>query len=162
MSIEQEVLKMLVNYDPTTGIFTWIVDGRLTRKGEQVGWLDNGYIRCKIMGKTYRAHRLAFIYMLGREAYGHIDHIDTIRSNNRWDNLRENMQVVNPWNRGLQTNNSSGVKGVHWDKRKNRFIAQIQVHGKKKQVGAYSTVEEATQAIRAYRELVHEEFANHG
>lgn len=162
MSITQQELKEILHYNPDTGVFTYKADSKLVTAGNEAGWLDNGYTRLKINGISYRCHRLAFIYMLGREPIGHVDHIDNLRCNNKWDNLREDAEKVNHWNRNLQANNTSGIKGVHWDKRKERYIAQIQVHGKKKQVGAYKTVEEATTAIQAYREQVHKEFANHG
>lgn len=162
MTINQEQLKKVLKYNPDTGIFTWAASSRLVVAGEQAGWYDNGYLRIRIKDTAYRAHRLAFIYMLGREPIGHIDHKDTDRGNNRWDNLREDAERVNHWNRSMQANNTSGVKGVHWDKRKNKYIAQIQVKGRKKQVGAFSSLDDATKAIISYRKLVHGDFANNG
>ena len=65
--LTQAELKARLNYDPETGIFTWIK--RIRRKGSHpnsiAGNLCDGYIRIKVNGKLYRAHRLAFLYMTG-------------------------------------------------------------------------------------------------
>lgn len=78
-----------------------------------------------------------------------VDHINGDGLDNRRGNLRVCSQQKNLWNRRVQSNNKLGVKGVRWNKHKNRYEPQIIVNGKKVYLGRYKTVEEAS---RAYRE----------
>ena len=63
-----------------------------------------------------------------------------------------NFQVIE--NGSLPKNNKSGHKGVCWDKRRELWAANIQVHGKKKFLGRYSKYEDAVKA----RELAEEQY----
>ena len=50
---------------------------------------------------------------------------------------------------GLPLNNTSGIKGVCWDKSRNRWVASYRKDGKTIRLGRFKTKEEAAQAIRA-------------
>jgi hypothetical protein len=64
--------------------------------GDTVGTYDgNGYLDTRIGGKTYKLHRLAFLYMEGEFPPDQVDHINTVRSDNRWVNLRKYTQLEN-------------------------------------------------------------------
>jgi hypothetical protein len=104
----------LFNYDPHTGLLT-----RLTRAstrariGDVVSNVDNrGYLRVKINGFCYSAHRLIYFYVKGMWPVDQIDHANGVKTDNRWCNLREATQSQNNANRGRARNNSSGFKGV--------------------------------------------------
>ena len=89
--LTQERLKQLLNYDPETGIFTRIISvSSNALKGDIAGWINgHGYRQLSIDYKKYDCHRLAFLYMLGKLPNEEVDHINHIRSDNRWINLRE-------------------------------------------------------------------------
>ena len=80
-------------------------------------------------GEAYLAHRLAFIYMTG-ECPEFVDHIDCNPLNNKFTNLRPATFSENQHNSKLRRNNTSGVKGVSFDKINNRWRCQIKSAGK--------------------------------
>lgn len=69
---------------------------------------------------------------------------------NPLDNTRKNLRVANHsqnnFNADVPKNNTSGVKGVYWDKTKEKWSAQIGVNGKRKKLGSFSAMEEAVKA----------------
>ena len=88
-------------------------------------------------------HRL----ILGAINPYHVDHIDHITLNNRKKNLRLADASQNQLNRTVQKNNTSGHKGVSWDKGQNKWAVHITVNGKSKKIGRFATMD---QAITAY------------
>ncbi len=64
-----------------------------------------------------------------------IDHIDGNGLNNSRSNLRQCNMTQNAFNRGLNPNNTTGYKGVSFDKKAKKFEAAIQINGKKKFLG---------------------------
>ena len=74
--------------------------------------------------------------------YDNIDHIDRNPLNNCRANLRFATQREQNINQGMQRNNISGVKGVSWYKRSNKWRADID----RKYVGLYETFEKACEA----------------
>ncbi len=118
---EQELLKQKLYYDPVTGIFTALHSHGGRVRGEPVGYLNsNGYLIASFNGKAHLCHRLAFLYMTGNWPTGDVDHRDTDRVNNKWDNLRDVTKSVNSRNKSVQKNNTSGVVGVSWHVGKQR------------------------------------------
>ncbi len=75
-----------------------------------------------------------------------VDHENTVRSDNRWDNLRAATRGQNRANCGAYKNNTSGLKGVSFYKRTGKWKAQIQASGKKTFLGYFLTKEAAHQA----------------
>jgi mannitol-1-phosphate/altronate dehydrogenase len=72
-----------------------------------------------------------------------IDHIDQNGINNQKQNLRPATRSQNAANRGLQTNNTSGYKGVVYYKRDAKWVAQIKYQGSYVYLGRYSSKEAA-------------------
>lgn len=88
-----------------------------------------------------------------------VDHKDGDKFNNRTSNLRTCTSSQNKWNIGVPSHNTSGYKGVSWDKRRKRFHAYIKFHSKRYHIGYF---EDALRAARAYDERakeLHGEFA---
>lgn len=62
----REQLNEILNYDPTSGKFTWKVSRGKVRSGQPAGSVNSqGYILIKINGKNLRAHRIAFFLVYG-------------------------------------------------------------------------------------------------
>jgi hypothetical protein len=89
-----------------------------------------------------------------------VDHIKN-KNDNRIENLREADQNQQQHNKGLTKSNTSGVKGVSWNKRNEKWEAQLKFEGKKLHVGYFIDIKEAETAIKKLREQLHGEFANH-
>lgn len=140
-NLTQEDLKRNVHYNPDTGLFTRIGTKSIIQTTDK-----QGYIVIKSHGKMYKAHRLAFLYMTGIIPEKDIDHKDTIRNNNKWENLREATSTQNGANSNIYITNSSGYKGVYWHKGKQKWRAQLKVNGKKITVGQFENIEDAAKA----------------
>ncbi len=157
-------LSAALRYDPKTGIFRWRVDrGQRARAGGIAGCLDgNGYWMIGIAGKKYHAHRIAWVLMHGHWPTDHVDHINTIRSDNRLINLREATHGENMRNSGVHKDNTSGFKGVSFRQDTGRWQAYICTNSKQKHLGFFDTPEEAYGAYCAAAKNYHGRFANLG
>ena len=122
-TITCEELKKLVDYNPDTGEMCWRVNCPRTRIGDVVGRDDDGYRRCKLNGRNYYVHRLAWLYMTGSWPTEYVDHRNGVRSDNTWSNLREASREENGRNRSMARSNKSGYKGVQ--RRGKRWVARI-------------------------------------
>lgn len=143
-------LRKLLDYDPHTGVIT-----RKTRWGSKGpgsvpgGISPQGYRQIGVYGRTYPAHRLAWLLTYGVWPADDIDHINRNRDDNRITNLRLATRSENLHNTGAQPNNTSGHKGVNWHKRACKWEARICVHRKQKHLGFYANIEDAINARRA-------------
>ena len=156
-------LRQLLAYDMDTGIFVWRVSrGRMAKVGDVAGHLHtDGYIRIVVDQKSYKAHRLSFLYMTKSFPCNDIDHINHVRNDNRWANLRIASKAVNSRNRSLQYNNTSGVGGVTFYKSFNKWVAYITANGKREYLGNYIEKWDAVCA-RKRAEFGYEFHKNHG
>jgi len=59
-------------------------------------------------------------------------------------------------------NNTSGHKGVCYDKLNKKWMAYVNFEGRFVNLGRYSSLEDADAAARAGREKYHRDFHNHG
>lgn len=143
--LTQERLLHLLQYDPSTGVFT----NRVQRAfrcpvGAVAGGTDSkGYHAIKLDGVTYRAQRLAFLYMLGRWPDPEADHENRNKLDNRWENLREADRVTQMHNQPRRRDNTSGASGVQWHKRTKRWRAVISIRGKRTHLGSFLSREAA-------------------
>jgi hypothetical protein len=133
----------LMDYDPHTGVLMWRKRRRVVR------CVTHGYLVVRLDGRLYRAHRVIWLIMTGKWPTRQIDHRDMDRANNRWENLREATNGQNQANRRAYANSRSGVKGVSWDKEKEKWRASIGVGGKVILIGRYDTIAEAKMAYDA-------------
>ena len=157
--LAQERLKELMSYDPAAGEFRWRVSRGPRRAGSVSGCMNvRGYIQIKIDGKDYLAHRLAWLYVHG-EFVQELDHINGIRTDNRISNLRPATRSQNNGNARKQSNNTSGLKGVSWYKRLQKWKAQITFNGRYIWLGIFDTREAAHAAYCAKSRELFGEFA---
>ena len=144
-----EELKEFLDYNPDTGIFTWIKGRQSIKVGQVAGKANgNGYLRIRFKGIKYFAHRLAYYMYHGIDPLEKlVDHIDGDKSNNKINNLRLASKSQNGRNRvNLPSNNTSGVIGVCWDKKAKKWKAYIMINGKTKHLGYFINKEDAIKA----------------
>lgn len=121
----------------------------------------SGYKSVRINNVMIKQHRVIFMMFFNRVPK-FIDHIDGDPSNNRIENLREASASENVWNTKKGASNNSGIKGVCWHKRRNKWMASCAIHKRIRHVGYFDDVAEAAKAVVAFRQRWHGEFANHG
>lgn len=78
------------------------------------------------------------------------DHINRNKLDNRRNNLRTVNKSLNGHNTGARVNSKSGVKGVMWDKRRNKWRAEIMVNRIRKFIGYFDDLNKASMARRQY------------
>jgi hypothetical protein len=156
--ITQKELKEILNYNSESGIFTWknIVKPARKKVGDVAGGLCLGYVVIGINGKIYRAHRLAWLYIYGKWPNDQIDHVNGIKNDNRLCNLRECNQSKNNYNRKMQKNNTSGIKGVC--KHKDKWMVQFKINKNVMYFGTYDDIEFAELVANEVRAKYHKEF----
>jgi hypothetical protein len=159
--LSQEDLKINLIYDKDTGVFTWKKSNNSKIKvGYIAGGYDSyGYKTIKINNKLFKAHRLAWLYVYGVMPINNIDHINGIKDDNRILNLRECTQQTNNYNSSIRKDNKSGIKGITFDKKSNKWRANIRVDGEQIHLGLFSHVLDAQVLMEHVREKLHGEFA---
>lgn len=145
-----ERLRELLSYDPSTGIFRWNVSrGGPYCAGKTAGTPHcKGYVSITLLGKSYLAHRLAWLYVHGQWPEEQIDHVNGVRNQNNIDNLRKATPAEQQQNLTIRKNNKSGYAGVSWSAKKQRWAAHIRVNKKSKYLGYFDTAEEAAGAYK--------------
>lgn len=147
-------LKSLLHYDPDNGIWTRV--NSIRRVGTVTSF---GYLRIGIDGRYYMAHRLIWFYMTGNWPPIEIDHSNLDKLDNRWENLRLSSRSGNNTHKFASKNNSSGQKGVSWNKKNERWKVSISSNGNRFHLGFFENFDEAVCAYRAAAEVHHGEFA---
>lgn len=161
----QEYFKSLLQYDQVTGVFNWKARPPINRSNNMFNALFAGsragsvsrskrsktsYIVIKIEGKTYKAHRIAFIIMTG-SAPEQVDHIDHNGMNNAWENLRASDSKDNSRNLPKQVSNKSGYIGVNWHKSAKKWQARaVDKNGFRVDLGRYSDINDAIHVRAEY------------
>ena len=160
-----------LDYDPLTGIFLWKIRPREHFASDRGHWQWNPKFAGKAAGwpsphryhwiainlVLYRAHRLAWLLVHGEPVPDEIDHIDCDKLNNRIANLRPATRLQNSANVSRRKDNTTGVKGVTFDKQHGRFRAYVG----HRRIGLFHTLEQAAAARREAAERLHGKFARH-
>jgi len=113
----------------------------------------------KIKGYSWHIHKAgtkdyARAWIHGRREYMHrvimsgdlIDHINGNGLDNRKSNLRLADKSLNAINSKVRSDNSTGYKGVTFNKKASKYMAEISRNGKKKYLGLFNTAKEAHEA----------------
>lgn len=163
-----EYVRECLAYDAETGVLTWKQRPRSHFKNKQawsaqktnfagtVAGSDTGigYLSVVIDAQRYGSHRLAHLIMTGNWPEAEIDHVNGVRNDNRWANLRAVTKAQNHQNKRTPLNNTSGFRGVVWSKQRCKWVAQIKLAGKTIHLGIHKTIESARSArIAAEAEL---------
>jgi hypothetical protein len=97
--------------------------------------------------KTFKVHRLvAIAFVANPHDKPCVDHINNDKLDNNVTNLRWATFKENNQNKPKQSNNTSGVKGICWDKRSNKWRAHIQIDGIKVHLGYFDNLDNAKEA----------------
>jgi len=156
-ALRLDELKHWLWYEPETGIFRWRYGTRnKTKKPWDVAGCksNTGYVHITLKNKTYRAHRLAWMYIHNDFPKNFIDHINGIKSDNRICNIRdvtrsENMQnLFKPQGRNIYI-------GVYKNQNANTWYSKIEINGKQIRLGTFKTPEEANIAYKKAKLIYH-------
>ena len=140
--LTKATIRELITYDPISGKAYWNRrDAKwFAREKDYKGWnarfpgreiastKDTGYIQCWCVGNHYPLHHLIWLYMTG-EWPNCIDHINGVRTDNRWGNLRNVTIQENGKNTKLRSDNKSGYHGVSWYKSRNKWMVRVNIDG---------------------------------
>lgn len=106
---------------------------------------DKGYIQTntktgnKVDGRgNLKLHRL-----ITNNEWEIVDHVNRNRADNRKENLRQCTRTQNNTNKELYSNNTSGVMGVGWHKKHQKWQVTININKKHKYLGIFIDKEEA-------------------
>jgi hypothetical protein len=157
-----ETLNRSLAYDPGTGVFTRKQTETFNprvKAGEPAGHLNrDGYVYIRIGKVSYLAHRLAWFCIHGRWPL-EIDHANGVKNDNRISNLREATRSQNMANTNVPKNNTSGAKGVYFDKVNQKWMAYIMLNQRAKNLGRFDSFEEAVSVRRNAAGRIFGEFA---
>lgn len=154
--ISQDELFEWLSYNPETGLFVWKKrPSNRVKIGDVAGSkMTIGYTSISIKNQSFTAHRLAWYYMTGDIPDMEIDHINMIKDDNRWVNLRIATKKQNTENRVIINSNTSGHTGVYWVGRYEKWSAKIVHNGKQIHLGYFHDKIDAAKArAKAEKEL---------
>lgn len=157
--LTQERLREVLSYDLESGVFIWRkAASRRIPAGSIAGHLmPNGYWRITFDKTQHSAHRLAFLYMTGSWPPEEVDHIDGVKSNNRWANLRPATKSQNAINR--RSRRPNGMRGASFHKETGKYVSLIYVGRKQINLGYFDSAEQAHAAYLAASQKYHGDFA---
>ena len=155
--LTQQTVKELLDYNQITGECNWkekpntkspICIGQKIRNQDK-----DGYYRVFIHGKSYKLHRIAWLYVYGSWPTGQIDHINGVKTDNRICNLRDVNQSLNMHNIHLPSAGKKSClpRGVYLEH--GRYRARIKINNRVKNLGSFDTIIKAESAyLSAKRE----------
>lgn len=174
---DPETLRKLLRYDPGTGKLFWLARPReffpdlrsfacwnsIYPGREALAFItDRGYRRGTLFCNPLQAHRAAWELYYGQWPEGEIDHINGVKSDNRIVNLRSASRLENAKNKGRQSNNTSGFKGVSLHTQTQKWTARIMVSKKSISLGLFDDPESAYAAYCRANIKFHGEFGRLG
>lgn len=160
-----EALSAKLEYNPNDGSFVYNDNyNSVARKGKLAGSVNsNGYLqigtRVKGIRKNLYGHRVAWFITYGNLP-NLIDHINNNPIDNRIENLRDSTNMQNQYNAGISSRNTSGFKGVYWNKGSKKWQARINVFGETVNLGFFKDIERAVNAYQTKAKELHGEFYN--
>ena len=158
--ITYEYLSECLSYEPVTGLFTWKErppnhfstirawkSWNTRSKGHSPGYVDaEGYSTFAVNRVLLKAHRVAWMLMTKKWPEHDIDHINGIRNDNSFSNLRSASRKENSHNQKRRSSNTSGCMGVNKRVGTENWRVRISHNGKQIHIGDYPSLEEAVSA----------------
>ena len=127
-------LHTVFKYDPLTGAIV-----RTVRMGNYgagtvcASKAQNGYIKITFRGEQMLGHRLAWFLYYKEQPPLQIDHINTIKTDNRIANLRVTTTSQNQMNIQVHDRSKTGIKGIMPVRNGTLYRAEVCVDGKRYQ-----------------------------
>lgn len=168
--LTQKYVQRILDYNKKFGEFRWKYrSDRLKcwntrfagKKTGCIGWAGKNkaeYVLLRIDDRLYKAHHVAWVYVTGKWPV-EIDHRDLNGVNNKFRNLRECTRSQNQMNRGIQSNNTSGCKGISFSKSNKKWHAYIKINRKRIHIGMFKNIQDAKKAYSIAAKKYHGEFA---
>jgi hypothetical protein len=152
--MDAELARSLWNYDETTGELRWKVKPcQRVSVGDVAGCINKcGYLVVRCAYKLHLVHRIVWLITTGALPVNELDHVNGIRNDNRLSNLREVTRRQNQRNR--KCHRTGHLLYTTYDKHKGRWKAvSPTINGKRKHIGHYDTMQEASVAAEKWLEL---------
>lgn len=155
-----EILNWMFRYDSESGKLFKICEasGKPCEPEREIAYINSkGYLQVGItdsngLKKLFQVHQLIYYIVSGIEPLQIVDHHDGNPLNNRFPNLRLTTETGNNRNRGMLSNNTSGITGVTWDKHGNKWVARAyDNNGKSRHLGCFDDIHEAAAVVQAFR-----------
>lgn len=112
----------------------------------------SGYLKGAIRSRTFTAHRVCVALKLGYWPEGEIDHINGVKDDNRWENLRVVDKSQNQRNAKKRSDNKSGVTGV-FQRKSGSWRAYINGDSRRIFLGTFQTRNEAVAARKSAEKM---------
>lgn len=123
-------------------------------------WGDRGEV--KLGYKIFKRSRIVWAMHHGRWPAGMVDHINRTTTDDRIENLREADDSQNQWNSGRRKDNTSGIKGVTWNKRNRKWQCYIMARKERFHLGYFDDKNDAYAAYCEAATRMFGEFACDG
>jgi hypothetical protein len=142
-------LSTLINYDLSTGAMTWKPrhskrwNTNFSGKPALANKSRDGYLTGRLLGKNYKAHRVAWAIFHGVWPDGFIDHINGDPADNRISNLRIVDAVGNAQNQRTRSTNTSGEQGISWFPRDGKWWVKITKERRQIHIGYFDEMRDA-------------------
>ena len=159
-----EDIREYLEYNENTGDLIWIKKpSSKVCIGDKAGTKHSkGYIHIAFKGKKHLIHRVAWFLYTSEQPPDNVDHKNGNKTDNSWLNLRVATERNNMHNKGKPTTNTSGYKGVSWNKKASKWLAKIKFNNQTMYLGLFNTPEEAHLSYCIAADKYHKEFANYG
>lgn len=136
-------------------------ENRIKPLGTKIFMYENGYCYFRFSGsiqdrKKIKLHRY-LMDVIDKEDIV-IDHINRNPLDNRKSNLRKCNTVLNTYNKDYNSNSTSKVKGVSWNKAMQKWRGQVQVNGVRIYTHPYKSFEECCKVTEGLRKQMYEEY----
>lgn len=158
-----EELRQMFDYRAEEGLFIWSACHEKGKRwntrwvGAIAGSLSNGRRYVTINYRKHANYHLVWYWETGKWPEPEIDHIDCNEGNDRFGNLRLATRTLNMRNIRRGSTNTSGFKGVCWDKARGKWIASISVNSRFRNLGRFDAREDAHAAVvKASRQIAGE------
>lgn len=149
----QSILKEYLSYDAITGHLTWIKkpSSRTVIRSRAGTLRKDGYRSIALLGGKWQEHHIIWCLVTGEYPTHQLDHINQVRDDNRINNLREVTKAENARNRA-RGESLLDEAGIWYCKRRQRYVAEITLNGKKVYQKTFIDINQAIEERRAKAE----------
>jgi len=143
---------------PLTKGFFCKIDKCDFEKVKTIAWYFHGKDYASMRKRETNKNILMHRYLLDVSDNKEVDHINGDPLDNRRNNLRMCSRSENCCNKRIQSNNTSGVPGVCWDKNRNKWMVRVKKNKKVYSVGRFDLFKDAVKAREKKAKELHKNF----